>query len=149
MNDKIKVGVGVMIFNKEGKILLGKRKGSHGSGEYSFPGGHLEYKESFEECAKREVMEECGIEIKDLRFQLVANVNKYYPRHDVYIGLIAKWKSGDPKVMEPNKCESWNWYELDNLPEPLFYFCRLTVHSFKTNQHYYDLKKQRQTVREQ
>lgn len=66
MNDKINVGVGVMIFDKDGMILLGKRKGSHGAGEYSFPGGHLEYGESFEECAKREVMEECGIEIKNL-----------------------------------------------------------------------------------
>src|SRR3989338_3768070 len=45
-----KVGIGVLIF-KEGKVLLCKRKGSHGSGEYAFPGGHLEYMESFTECA--------------------------------------------------------------------------------------------------
>lgn len=48
-----KVGIGVMIF-KDGKVLLGKRKGSHGDGEYSFPGGHLNYMESFEDCAQRE-----------------------------------------------------------------------------------------------
>ena len=50
---KPKVGVGVMIL-KDGEILLGKRKGSHGEGEYAFPGGHLEYMESFSDCAKRE-----------------------------------------------------------------------------------------------
>ena len=50
--NKPKVGMGIMIL-KDGKILLGKRKNSHGSGEYAFPGGHLEYMESFEGCAKR------------------------------------------------------------------------------------------------
>ena len=62
-----KVGIGVMIF-KDDKILLGKRKGSHGEDEYAFPGGHLEYMESFAGCARREVSEECGIEIDNIRF---------------------------------------------------------------------------------
>lgn len=144
-NDKkIRVGVGVMIFNKDGRILLGKRKGSHGAGEYSFPGGHLEYGESFEECAKREVMEECGdIEICNIKFQLVANVCKYHPRHDIYLGFIADLHKGEPRVGEPEKCESWDWYELNNLPEPLFYFCRLTIESYKkkNKRQYYDLEK--------
>ena len=46
--ERPKVGVGVMVF-KDGKILLAKRKGSHGAGEYAFPGGHLEFGESFEQ----------------------------------------------------------------------------------------------------
>jgi 8-oxo-dGTP diphosphatase len=62
-----KVGVGVMIF-KDGKVLLGKRKSSHGDGEYAWPGGHMEYMESFEECAKRETMEETGMQIRNVRF---------------------------------------------------------------------------------
>jgi len=32
-----KVGVGIMII-KNGKVLLGKRKGSHGAGQYAWPG---------------------------------------------------------------------------------------------------------------
>lgn len=88
--NKPKVGVGVMIL-KNGKVLLGKRKGSHGEGEYAFPGGHLEYMESFESCAKREVKEESDIEIKDITFQFLANVTKYDPKHYVHIGLLAKW----------------------------------------------------------
>ncbi len=49
-----RVGIGVMVM-KDGKVLLGKRKGSHGAGEYAWPGGHMEYMESFEDVAKREV----------------------------------------------------------------------------------------------
>jgi ADP-ribose pyrophosphatase YjhB (NUDIX family) len=73
--EKPKVGVGVMIF-KDGKVLLTKRKGSHGAGDYSFPGGHLEHMESFEECAIRETKEECGLEIKNIKFQYLTNVSR-------------------------------------------------------------------------
>lgn len=112
---------------KNGKILLGKRKGSHSEGQFAFPGGHLEYMEGFAECARREILEECGIEIENIRFQFLANVSKYASKHYVHVGLIAEWKSGDPKVLEADKCELWNWYDLINLPKPLFEMCRLSI----------------------
>ncbi|MFH1192279.1 MAG: NUDIX domain-containing protein [bacterium] len=133
-----KVGIGIFII-KDGKVLLTKRKGSHGEGEYAFPGGHLEYMESFEDCAKRETMEEAGIEIENIRFQLLANVKKYAPKHYVHIALFADWKSGEPKILEPDKCEGWGWYSLDNLPEPMFEMCKLSYDSYKTGRSYYDL----------
>ena len=132
-----KVGIGVMIF-KEGKILLGKRKGSHGEGEYAFPGGHLDYMETIEDCAKRETFEETGIEIKDIRFQFVANVHKYKPKHYLHIGVIADYQSGEVQIREPEKCEGWNWYSLDNLPEPLFWMGKLSIDSYKTKEIYFD-----------
>lgn len=134
---KPKVGVGIMIF-KDGKILLARRKGSHGAGEYAFPGGHLEYMESFEECAKRELAEETGIEIENIRFLFLANVRKYVPKHYAHIGLIADWKSGEPQVLEPEKSEEWQWYDLDNLPSPMFEMCSLSTDSYKTGKNYYD-----------
>jgi 8-oxo-dGTP diphosphatase len=133
---RTRVGVGVMIL-KFGKVLLGVRKGSHGAGEYGFPGGGLEYMESFEDCVKREVREECGVEIQNLRFQLVANLTEYAPKHYVHIGMIADWKSGDPQVLEPDKCESWSWFGLDALPN-LFGPAALGIESYKTGQNYFD-----------
>jgi 8-oxo-dGTP diphosphatase len=59
------VGVGVFI-KKDGKILVGKRKGSHGAGTWALPGGHLEPGESFDACCKREVLEETGLIIKNV-----------------------------------------------------------------------------------
>lgn len=132
-----KVGVGVMIL-KDGKVLLGKRKGSHGDGEYSFPGGHLEYMESFKTCAERETTEECGIEIDNIRFQFLSNVTKYNPKHYVHVGLIADYKKGEPQVLEPEKCESWDWYSIDKLPQPLFEMCRQGIECFKTGENYID-----------
>jgi len=145
MTDKImksrsqpKVGIGIMIF-KDGMVLLGKRKGSHGEGEYAFPGGHLEYMESFSDCARREVAEECGIKIKNICFQFLANIAKYAPKHYVHIGLLADWESGEPKVLEPGKCELWDWFEIDKLPQPLFETCKLAIDSRCDGTDYYDL----------
>jgi 8-oxo-dGTP diphosphatase len=58
-----KVGIGVFIF-KDGKFLMGCRKGAHGAGTLSEPGGHLEFVESFEECFEQEALEEIGAKIK-------------------------------------------------------------------------------------
>lgn len=138
IEQKPRVGIGVLIF-KEGKILLGKRKGSHGEGEYASPGGHLEYLETIEECSQREVKEECGLEIKNIHFQFLANVRKYAPKHYVHIGVIADWAGGEPRTLEPEKCESWNWYEPENPPQPLFEMCRLSLESYLKGEIYYDM----------
>lgn len=124
---------------KDGKVLLGKRRGSHGESEFAFPGGHLEYMEGFADCAMREVQEECGIEIENIRFQFLANVTKYAPKHYVHIGLIADWKNGEPQVLEPDKSESWLWYDLNNLPESIFEMCKLSFQSHATKKNYFDV----------
>lgn len=137
--NKPKVGIGIMIL-KNCKILLGKRKGSHGEGEYAFPGGHLDYMESFKECAERETKEETGIKIKNIRFQYLANVKKYDPKHYVHIGLIADWKSGKPKILESDKIENWDWYNLDDLPRPLFEMAKMAIDCYKNKISYIDSK---------
>lgn len=135
--NKPKVGVGVMIF-KDGKVLMATRKGSHGAGDYGFPGGHLELMESFEDCAIRETKEECGIEIKNIKFLYLTNVTKYAPKHYVHVGLVADWSSGEPQTLEPNKAEEWKWYKLDDLPKgSTFEFCKLAFDSYKTGRKYY------------
>ncbi len=137
--DRPKVGVGVMIW-KDGKILLGKRKNSHGAGEYSFTGGHIEHGESFEECVRRETREEAGIEIKNIRFLHVANVLSYPPHHFVNVSFIADWESGVPRVCEPEKCESWDWYDINDLPSPMFKQSAIGVESYLTKKNFHDKK---------
>jgi 8-oxo-dGTP diphosphatase len=131
------VGVGAMIF-KDGKILLGKRKNAHGEGEYAWPGGHLEHMEGLEACARREVLEETGIEIENVRFLRLLNFKDYAPKHYIDICLIADWKSGEPQVLEPEKCEGWGWYDIDDLPEPLFKAEYSAIEAYKTGKHFFD-----------
>lgn len=114
-----RVGLGVIV-RKGNTILLGRRKGSHGAGEYASPGGHLEHLEGLEACCRREVMEETGLEIGEVRFLRVMNVTEYAPRHYVDLTFVAEWVSGEPEVREPDRVERWDWYTLEALPSPLF-----------------------------
>lgn len=132
-----KVGVGVVIL-KDGKVLLGKRKSAHGHGEYANTGGHVEHLESLEEVARRETREEAGIEIQNIRFLCLINLKDYAPKHYIDIGMIADWKSGEPQVLEPEKRENWDWYDIDNPPEPLFGSSRLYLEAYKTGRNFWD-----------
>lgn len=115
-----KVGVGVIIV-KDSKILLGKRKNSHGTGGWSFPGGHLEYGEGVEECARRELLEEAGIEVGEFIVGPYTNdVFEDEGKHYITLHVVAKYESGEPKICEPDKCDGWDWFDWDNLPENLF-----------------------------
>ena len=120
MTNITKVGIGIAVF-KHDAVLLGKRKGSHGAGQWAFPGGHLEYGESFEATARRELAEEVGsMTIKDLQVVSVINLVEYMPKHYVDIGMACEWVAGDPVVMEPDKCESWEWIKLGDILVPGF-----------------------------
>lgn len=123
---------------KDGKVLLGKRKGSHGAGEYALPGGHLEHGERFSECAAREVMEETGMQIGAIRFLRVLNTMQYAPKHYVDIAFVAEWVSGEPQICEPDKIEGWAWYELDTLPSPLFHMVPTAIEALRGDRRMWD-----------
>ena len=119
-SDRPLVGVAIIIA-KNNKVLLHKRKNSHGDGAWAFPGGHLEFMETIEECAKRETKEEMNLNIKNLK--TVTLTNDFFPeenKHYITIFVTAKIKSGKLKLMEPEKSSEIGWFSWDELPEPLF-----------------------------
>lgn len=119
-NPNVRVGVGVFIF-KDGKFAMLQRQGSHGAGTWSVPGGHLEFGESFEETAEREIKEETGLDIQNIRFGAVTN--DYFEsenKHYVTIWMLSDWKAGELQIMEPDKCIAAAWESFDTLPSPLF-----------------------------
>lgn len=114
-----RVGVAVFVV-KDGKFIMLQRQGSHAAGTWSLPGGHLEFGESFEQTAEREVEEETGLTINNIRFGGVTN--DYFSnedKHYVSIWLIADWVSGEATIVEPDKCQAMDWFTFDTLPSPL------------------------------
>lgn len=119
IENRPKVGLAVYII-KDKKLLLLKRKGSHGGGSWNPPGGHLEMGESFIQCARRETKEEAGIEIKNIQIAGVTNDIFNIDKHYITVEMMAELKSGTAKIMEADKATDIGWFELDKLPKPLF-----------------------------
>ena len=123
-----RVGVGVILTNRDGLVLLGKRKGSHAP-YWSIPGGHLELGESFESAAIREVAEETGLAISSPEVVAVTNNLETWREsglHYISVTLHAR-ADGEPQLLEPEKCEGWVWCDPRALPEPHFDASRQSI----------------------
>ena len=115
--ERPKIGV-CLIIKKDDCVLLGIRKSPFGRGAMCFPGGHLEMFERTEETARREVLEECGIEVGKIEFcgfteDMYPEINKHY----ITICYIGDYQSGEPTVNEPDKIDNWQWIPIDSLKE--------------------------------
>jgi 8-oxo-dGTP diphosphatase len=115
-----RIGVGVII-ERNGQVLLLKRTNVHGAGTWSTPGGHLEYGESPEECAIREVKEETGVNIGDVRFKGITNdLFEVSEKHYITIWMEARYLTGEPVVNADCEASDTGWFSWDALPKPLF-----------------------------
>ncbi len=124
--------MGVCIF-KNGQILLGQRQhlSAHGADTWAPPGGKIDYRESWQDCARRETLEEAGVEISEPTIITVTN-DFFRTEHFITIYVRADWVNGEPKVLEPHKTAKWAWYEWSDMPAPLFPpFENLTKTGFK------------------
>lgn len=120
MNKRPLVGVAVIIM-RDHKVLLGKRKMSHGAGTWAFPGGHLEFNETIENCARREVFEETALGVKNIRYAAFTNdIFTEVGKHYVTLFIVSEYCHGVPELKEPEKCERWDWFYWGLFPEPLF-----------------------------
>ncbi|RLI98177.1 MAG: hypothetical protein DRP00_02505 [Candidatus Aenigmatarchaeota archaeon] len=127
------VGVGVLII-KDGKVLLGKRNEEPGKNTWSLPGGKLEFGETFEVCAKREVKEETGLDVDDLEFSSLRN-DRFEKQQFVTLGLEAGKFLGEPKNKE-EQITAWRWFDLNGLTDNLFPPSRNIIENFLSNKVY-------------
>ena len=114
-----KVGVAIIV-PRDGKFLLGKRKNSNGAGMWAFPGGHLEMGEELEQCAARELKEETGMTTAGFRFVGTTNDIFSSEKHYVTFFFLAFEPKGDHEIREPDKCETWEWFPWEALPDDIF-----------------------------
>jgi 8-oxo-dGTP diphosphatase len=129
-SERPKVGVGVVVLSRTSSdetdairspksIWVGRRKGSHGRSKLALPGGHLEYGESWAECAIREVQEEMGVTLSTVEFLHVTNdIMWQEKKHYITIFMVGELHDPvhqRPQNLEPEKCEGWEPYQLSEL----------------------------------
>jgi len=112
------IGINVFVV-KDQKLLLGKRKNTYGAGMWGLPGGHLETGEAMVDAAARELMEETGLNAKSFSFSNIVN-DRSGNQHYLQIGFTAQDITGELTLREPERCEEWQWFQIDKLPPNLF-----------------------------
>lgn len=114
------IGVGVVVLNEQGEVLLAQRGKPPRAGEWSIPGGLLDLGERLEDAARREVREECNIEIaiggfvatfEPILYDAAGEIEYHY----VLIDYWATYLSGD--LLAQDDATAVAWVAIDTLPE--------------------------------
>ena len=118
------------IIIKEDKIVLIKKARGGYKGKLDLPGGGMEHREFPIETLKREIKEEVGVEVKDLKlFDVTATNIKWQIKEDLqedlhHIGILYLVEINGDKLKEDADgldSEGANWYEINSLNKKIFH----------------------------
>jgi 8-oxo-dGTP diphosphatase len=138
--DYIGVGVGAIVVNARGDVFLSQRGQAAGNerGTWEFPGGRVEFGERLRDAIQREFVEEYGMTI--MTGELLCVYDHILPdegQHWVSPTYLARHISGEPHIVEPEKCSAIGWFSLDHLPAPLSI---ITAHDVTAYRAYLDTR---------
>jgi len=132
------VGIGVMIFNEEGKVLLILRNDDAKKadsdmrleGTWIFPAGKVKKGETIIEAAVRKVKEETNLDIKNPKIISIADdINEY--AHFVTIGLVCYDYKGNISLGKKEEHVDYKFFDINDLPENLCEPSKNIVYNYK------------------
>ena len=141
--EKIGVGIGILVYNDKGELLLIKRSSDpfeadsemRLEGTYTLPSGKMLPLESFEAAAKRKLKEEVGLDVleSDLKLVSISNdLNDY--AHYVTIGMVAEKYGGEVKLKDGLEFTSYGWFS--EMPKELCEPSRKILNNYLINKIY-------------
>jgi 8-oxo-dGTP diphosphatase len=111
----------VLVFDEQGRLLLLRHAGA---GRWTLPGGSMELGETFEQCARRELLEETGlsaVRLEEVEFYAGAQYRFTYPHGDVIDNVAVLYRAHGVTgsvVPQPDEVLEWGWFATDALPGP-------------------------------
>jgi 8-oxo-dGTP diphosphatase len=115
--DNPRVGVGILLVDESGRLLLTLRRRPPEAGCWSIVGGKLDFLETLEQCAVRETLEEVGAAISiDSLLCVTDHLLPAEGQHWVSPAYLARVSSGDARNCEPEKTQEVRWFSMDDLP---------------------------------
>ena len=122
--DYIGVGVGIVVFNDEGKLLITKRGQAcaNDRGKWEIPGGGVEHGELRSDAVKREIKEEYCTDVlgyEFLGFRDVHRNNKGKDTHWISLDFKVHIDRTQAKIGEPEKIDEIGWFPKRGFPTPL------------------------------
>lgn len=130
-----------LILMKNNKILLSRRFNTgFQDGNYSFPAGHLDGNETMIQAMIREAKEEIGVNLNPADLKLVHVMHRKEPNEERvnFFFTAEKW-NGEPKTMEPHKCDDLSWFEIDNLPSNTIPYIKQAIDCFQNKIFYSEI----------
>lgn len=117
----VRVGAAMFLSDptRPGQVVIGKRKGAHGSGQYCLPGGKPDYGEKVDESIIRETKEETGLNINPKTMKKMTWADEHFLEDDLHFTtlfyrgeLVADDWGREARLMEPDKNEGWQWIDI-------------------------------------
>lgn len=118
----VQTGASIIVEDAQGRILMQQRADD---GTWSYPGGRIEIDETVEDGARREVREECGLEVGELRLLGVFSgkeLNHIYPNGNEVCGVDIVYISSDytgSLQSEDEEARKMGFFPIDALPQPI------------------------------
>ena len=129
-----------LILIKEDKILLLRRfQTGFEDGKYSFIAGHVDGNESMTEAMAREAKEEAGIIIDPGKLKHTLTMHRKHNGHEtIQCYFKAEDWIGEPKNVEPDKCDDMQWFSIDKIPQNIVSWSDKAIECYQKGIHYYE-----------
>jgi ADP-ribose pyrophosphatase YjhB (NUDIX family) len=114
-----------IFFERDGLVLMMRRQGTgFCDGMYSVPAGHVMQEESIFEAAAREAGEEVGLEVSPATLFVVGVMHRRSTEARIDFFIKAERWAGEPRNMEPDKCDEVAWFPKSSLPDDTIPYMR-------------------------
>ncbi len=136
-----KVGVGVLLIDQHGRVLLTLRESPPEAACWSIVGGKLDFMETLEDCAVREAFEEVGLKIEiDFLLCVTDHLLPAEGQHWVSPAYLGRILAGEARNCEPEKTRAVQWFRYDELPHRLTMTARNAIEAYRRRSGFHSLR---------